>query len=55
MSLGVIPETSSNVGSAVDHDAQAEGTSVSAADMLVDSEHLDNIGEFEFFSPPTSF
>ena len=53
--LGVIPGTNSNIGSAVNHGAQAKGTSVSAADMLIDSEHLDNIGEFEFFSPPTSF
>jgi hypothetical protein len=48
--LGVIPGTSSNVGSAVNHGAQVEGTSVSAADMLIDSEHLDNIGEFEFLT-----
>uniref|UniRef100_A0A2N9EGL6 Aminotransferase-like plant mobile domain-containing protein n=1 Tax=Fagus sylvatica TaxID=28930 RepID=A0A2N9EGL6_FAGSY len=42
--LGVILGTNSNVGSAVDHGAQAEGTSVSAADMLIGSEYLDNIG-----------
>jgi hypothetical protein len=50
--LGVTPEISSNVDSAVDHGVQAEGTSASAAATPADSEHLDNIGEFEF---PTSF
>ena len=51
MDLGVIPDTSSNVDSAVDHGAQAEGTSAPVADMPADSEHLDNIGEFEFLTP----
>jgi hypothetical protein len=48
MDLGIIPETGSKVNSAADHGAQAEGTSAPVADMPVDSEHLDNIGEFEF-------
>ena len=51
MDLGVIPETSSNVDSAVDHGAQAKGTNAFVADMPADSEHLDNIGEFEFLTP----
>jgi hypothetical protein len=48
--LGVIPEISSNVPSAVDHGVQAEGASASAAATPVGSEHLDNIGEFEFLT-----
>ncbi len=48
--LGVIPKISSNVPSVVDHGVQAEGTSASAADIPVGSEHLDNIGEFEFLA-----
>uniref|UniRef100_A0A2N9IU44 Aminotransferase-like plant mobile domain-containing protein n=1 Tax=Fagus sylvatica TaxID=28930 RepID=A0A2N9IU44_FAGSY len=52
MDLGVIPETSSNVDSAVDHGAQAEGTSASVADMPTDSEHLDNIGTGEAMRLP---
>jgi hypothetical protein len=48
--LGVIPEASSNVDSTVDHVAQAEGANASAADILVGSEHLENIGEFEFLT-----
>jgi hypothetical protein len=47
--LGAIPEISSNVSSAVDHGVQANA-SVSAAATLVGSEHLDNIGEFEFLT-----
>ena len=50
MDLGVILETSSNVDSAVDHDSQAEGASASVADIPANSEHLDNIGEFEFLT-----
>uniref|UniRef100_A0A2N9IQ05 Aminotransferase-like plant mobile domain-containing protein n=1 Tax=Fagus sylvatica TaxID=28930 RepID=A0A2N9IQ05_FAGSY len=41
--LRVIPRASSNVDSAVDHGAQTEGANASAADMLVGSEHLENI------------
>jgi hypothetical protein len=48
--LGVIPEASSNVDSTVDHGAQVEGANASAADMLVGSEHLENIGEFELLT-----
>jgi hypothetical protein len=48
--LGAIPEISSNVSSAVDHGVHAKGASVSAAATLVGSEHLDNIGEFEFLT-----
>ena len=48
--LGVIPRASSNVDSVVDHGAQIEGANASAADMLVGSEHLENIGEFEFLT-----
>jgi hypothetical protein len=48
--LRVIPRASSNVDSAVDHGAQTEGANASAADMLVGSEHLENIGEFEFLT-----
>jgi hypothetical protein len=50
MDLGVILETSSNVDNAVDHGVQPEGTNASAADIPVGSEHLDNIGEFEFLT-----
>jgi hypothetical protein len=53
--LGVIPGTSSKVGSAVDLGTQAEGTGASAADILVGSEHLDNIDEFEFLAPSHPF
>uniref|UniRef100_A0A2N9G0K2 Aminotransferase-like plant mobile domain-containing protein n=1 Tax=Fagus sylvatica TaxID=28930 RepID=A0A2N9G0K2_FAGSY len=42
--LGVIPEASSNVDSTVDHGAQAQGANASAVDMVVGSEHLENIG-----------
>jgi hypothetical protein len=48
--LGAIPEISSDVSSAVDHDMHAKGASASAAATLVGSEHLDNIGEFEFLT-----
>ena len=48
--LGVIPRASSNVDSAVDHGAQTEGANASVANMLVGSEHLKNIGEFEFLT-----
>ena len=48
--LGVILRASSNVDSAVDHDAQTEGANAFAADMLIGSEHLENIGEFEFLT-----
>ena len=48
--LGVIPEISSNVSSAVDHGMQAEGAGASTAATPVDSEHLDNIGKFEFLA-----
>ena len=48
--LGVIPRASSNVDSAVDHGAQTEGANAFAADVLVGSEHLENIGEFEFLT-----
>jgi hypothetical protein len=50
--LGIAPKISSNVDSVVDYGMPAEGTSASAATTPADSEHLDNIGEFEF---PTSF
>ena len=49
--LGIIPETSSNVDSAIDHGTQAGGSSASVADIPIGSEHLDNIGEFEFLTP----
>uniref|UniRef100_A0A2N9GKQ6 Uncharacterized protein n=1 Tax=Fagus sylvatica TaxID=28930 RepID=A0A2N9GKQ6_FAGSY len=42
--LGVIPEASSNVDCTADHGAQAEDAGVFAADMLVGSDHLENIG-----------
>ena len=48
--LGVIPKISRSVASAVDHGVQAEGASASVAATPVDSEHLDNIGEFEFLT-----
>ena len=48
--LGAIPKISSNVSNAIDHGVQAKGTSASAAATLVGSEHLDNIGEFEFLT-----
>uniref|UniRef100_A0A2N9G3V5 Uncharacterized protein n=1 Tax=Fagus sylvatica TaxID=28930 RepID=A0A2N9G3V5_FAGSY len=41
--LGVTPEVCSIVDSAVDHGAQAEGTSASAAATSAGGEHLDNI------------
>ena len=43
--LGVIPEASSNVDSTTDHGVRAGGADVSAADTLVSSDHLENIGE----------
>jgi hypothetical protein len=46
--FGVTPEINSNIDSAVDHGVQAESTSASAAATPACSEHLDNIGEFEF-------
>ncbi len=48
--LGVIPKANSNVDSDVDHGAQTEGANASVADMLFGSEHLENIGEFEFLT-----
>ncbi len=48
--LGVILEISTNVSSVVDHSVQAEGASASATATPVGSEHLDNIGEFEFLT-----
>jgi hypothetical protein len=48
--LEVAPEVFSNVDSAVDHGAQVKGTGASAVDIPVGSEHLDNIGEFEFLT-----
>ena len=50
MDLGVIPETDNNIVSAVDHGAQVEDTSASTADIPTGSEHLENIGEFEFLT-----
>jgi hypothetical protein len=49
--LGVTLEVCSNVDSAVDHGAQAEGTSAFAAATPAGGEHLDNIGESEFPTP----
>jgi hypothetical protein len=49
--LGVTPKVCSNVDSAVDHGAQAEGTSASAVATPAGGEHLDNIGESEFPTP----
>ena len=48
--LGVIPEISSNVSSAVDHGVQTEGAGASAAATPVGSENLDNIGKFDFLT-----
>jgi hypothetical protein len=48
--LEVAPEVFSNVDSTVDHGAQVEGTGASVVDIPVGSEHLDNIGEFEFLT-----
>ena len=48
--LGVIPGASGNADSTVDHGAQTEGANAFAADVLVGSEHLENIGEFEFLT-----
>jgi hypothetical protein len=53
--LGVIPEASSNVDCTADHGAQAEDAGVFAADMLVGSDHLENIGEFEFLTSSLFF
>uniref|UniRef100_A0A2N9J624 Uncharacterized protein n=1 Tax=Fagus sylvatica TaxID=28930 RepID=A0A2N9J624_FAGSY len=50
--LGAIPEISSDVSSAVDHDMHAKGASASAAATLVGSEHLDNIGTGEAMHIP---
>jgi hypothetical protein len=36
--------------SIADHSAQVEDAGVSAADMLAGSDHLENIGEFEFLT-----
>ena len=36
--------------STADHSAQVEDAGASAADMLADSDHLENIGEFEFLT-----
>jgi hypothetical protein len=49
--LGAIPGTSDDVDSAVDHGTQPGGTNASVADVPADSEHLNNIGEFEFCTP----
>jgi hypothetical protein len=48
--LGVIPKASNNVDSIADHGAQAEDAGVFAVDTLVGSNHLENIGEFEFLT-----
>jgi hypothetical protein len=53
--LGVILEASSNVDSSTDHGAQAEDAGVSAVDTLIGSDHLENIGEFEFLTSSLFF
>ena len=40
---------------AVDHDAPREGAGISAVDTLAGSDHLENIGKFEFQLPFLSF
>ena len=41
--------------STADHDAPIEDAGVSAADTLAGSEHLENIGEFEFLTSSLFF
>jgi hypothetical protein len=50
--LRVAPEVWSNIERASGHGMQAEGASSIVATTLVGGEHLDNIGEFEFLTPP---
>ena len=40
---------------AADHDAPIEGAGVSTADTLAGSDHLENIGEFEFLTSSLLF
>ena len=41
--------------STADHDALVEDVGVSAADTLAGSDHLENIGEFEFLTSSLFF
>jgi hypothetical protein len=49
--LEVAPEVCSNIDSTVGHGIRAEGTSFLVATTSAGSEHLDDIGEFEFPTP----